>query len=236
MKSIYIATLLSAMFAFGQEFKQAPSIGNSSEYDLNSLLAGLKKEAQEVKLRYEYEVYLSEQYAMPKELTDMREQSLTVVEELGRGTYRSGRDDIVNNASELMYSYAKTIAPRLISEKNGEAKIKRFLQMAALFGVKVDDKCYVGPWHMCMMEAYSNLQYSDKGSLRLLDDNGYAFSVMRQMIGGRRNILSGKVEDPGSSPAFNYQVSIEDRNGLPYKVKCIIDFSPSKGKLIKKQD
>ena len=210
-------------------------IGNSSENDLNDLLADLKKDAQEVKLRYEYEVYLSDQYAVPKEFINFFNGAYVVSEDGDRTHIEVYERRISDNVPDLMNRFTKGLARRLISEKNGEAKIKRLLQIAALFGVSVDDKSYVGPWNMCMMEAYTNLLYSHNGRLHKLRSNEYS-GMVNEMINGEKNILSGRVEETRYFPAYNYQVSIEDRNGLPYKVKCVIDFSPSKNKLIKKQD
>ena len=210
-------------------------IGNSSENDLSDLLADLKKDAQEVKLRYEYEVYLSGQYAVPKEFIDCYDWAWGVDRDGDRTSIGVYERSISDNVPDLMNRFTKGLARRLISEKNGEAKIKRLLQIAALFGVSVDDKSYVGPWNMCMVEAYTNLLYSHNGRLHKLRSNEYS-GMVNEMINGEKNILSGRVEETRYFPAYNYQVSIEDRNGLPYKVKCVIDFSPSKNKLIKKQD
>ena len=51
------------------------------------------------------------------------------------------------------------------------------------------------------------------------------------------SLTSGKYRTGRKERAlFEYETSIEWKNGLPYKVSCSVDFSPSKNIIIKKEE
>lgn len=224
-----------------QETDETPAadeqtIDDSDEDLLDSIMA----DAKDVKLKYEYEVLLTDDYELPEKIAESEGHRFIYSANDAAHPYSLQQIDGAQSVNSAMVEYAKELT-RVLKDKK---KVKAYLEKAALIGfitkkggyiVMIDpytsadsatnEARYVGPLQLCLMEAEDNLQHNNKDLSRGVL-NGFYSSFM----GNKMKTASGDYEG-----YFKYNTSIEWKKGLPYKVKCSVDFTPSKSKLSKKE-
>ena len=211
--------------------------GNSDANNLDSLLDGMKDEMSDVKLVYEYECTLSENYVVPEEV--FGELNKLEFEKLAHG--REGENGEVRwsskrvkkgtkmvDARALMYELAK-MQYRTTGNKD---KVKKMLEAAATVGAMTSDKegVYVGPLQLCLIEAAARLQFRKDERARGMHPRSFLGDIAE----GEREI-NGTYEGDSDLPQFTYTTEMTREGGLPSKVKCRVDFTSSKAILLKKE-
>ncbi len=208
-------------------------VGNNDENNLEFLLNGMKQEMSDVKLVFEYECTLTEDYAIPEEIFEKNERSIDFesarYDDPNRVSWYSGsieKDTKSADAHALMFELTQA----KLRETEKKEEVKKVLAAAAAIGGKTPSgEVYVGPLQLCLMEAADCLQF--RREKRVGNLNSWRF--MKKIGEGERK-LSGTFEGDGDLPKFNYTTEVQWSGGLPLQVKCRVDFTPSKKDIIKK--
>lgn len=216
--------------------------GNSDANNLDSLLDGMKDEMSDVKLVYEYECTLSENYVVPEEVFGEEKVihgvQFAEYDDPNRvtwngGTVRKGKKAV--DVHTLMLELAKA----KFRETGEKDEVKKVLEVAAAIGgstpsggkyVGPRGEKYVGPLQLCLIEAAARLQFREDGRAR----NMHLRSFLRNIAEGKRGI-NGTYKGDSDLPQFTYTTEMTWEGGLPSKVKCRVDFTPSKAILLKKE-
>lgn len=199
---------------------ESPAVEESEEDDLDALI----NDALDVKLKYEYEVELTDDYELPEKIAEgNKRREVARVNEF-RAAFLKDIDD-AQPVKSMMAEYVKEVAQKLKDKK----EVKDHLERAALVGFQTKKGKYVGPLQLCLLEAEDNLLYNDRKVSFFHGERFY-----KRFIEDKMKTDSGKFK--GSDKLqFTYETSIVWKKGLPYKVKCSVDFTPSKDKLTKKE-
>lgn len=219
-----------------QETDETPAADEQTMDDSDEdLLDSIMADANDVKLKYEYEVLLTDDYELPEKIVESEERRHIYSTNDVSHFYFLQQINGAQPVNSAMVEYAKELT-RVLKDKK---KVKAYLEKAALIGfitkkgrysvtmdfyadAATNEARYVGPLQLCLMEAEDNLLYNNKD----LALHGFYLTFMKD----RTKAASGDYEG-----IFKYNTSVEWKKGLPYKVKCSVDFTPSKSKLSKKE-
>ena len=219
-----------------QETDETPAADEQT--DDEDILDSIMADANDVKLKYEYEVLLTDDYELPEKIVESEEHRPIYSANDVSHFYFLQQINGAQPVSSAMVEYAK----ELVRVLNDKKKVQAYLEKAAIIGfitkkgrysVTMDfyadsatnEARYVGPLQLCLMEAEDNLLYNNKDLARNTL-HGFYLTFMKD----RTKAASGDYKG-----IFKYNTSVEWKKGLPYKVKCSVDFTPSKSKLSKKE-
>ncbi len=214
----------------------------SGPNDLDALLENIDKEESNVKLVYEYECDITDDYVVPEVIFSNGEDVGGL--ELYR-TWDDGHYHIDDHGRTIRKKNVRTTAVRALmlelardvyrgtGQKN---EVKIALETAALLGITKEDKynsdtqyCYVGPLQLCMLEAARNLQFREGSSVKDISVPCFYQDLESGEVG-----LSGEHKGDLYHPAFSYQTEITWKDGLPSHAKCRVDFTLSKDIILKR--
>lgn len=197
----------------------------SEEDVLDSIIDEAEKAKSKLKLKYKYEIVLSDDYEFPENIESENGNRHIQRFDDPEDVHYTGFVKDTNGTqpvNTMMVEYAKEVYKALKDKK----KVQAHLEKAALVGFKSKSGTYVGPLQLCLMEAEDTLQYDNRDLDRKVL-YGFYNSFMKD---NKMKADSGDYEGN-----FKYRTSIEWKKGLPYKVKCTVDFTPCKSKLSAKE-
>ena len=206
--------------------------------DFGNFMDSLDAEYRDIKLVYECEVVISDEYSIPEKYHwadgDVRFYGYT-----GDGVASAMHDDITAYQAVIpARTMLKNKAIKWYKDHNGNRDtIRNNLSLAALWGSSAESghAYYMGPFFLCLIEIDRHVLRSGKRSSRLasVDRVDGMCHKLREAI--RQSKTSGKIDVFRGEVVLNYQFSIEWKDGLPWKAKVRIDLTPMKDKLLKKQ-
>ena len=190
--------------------------------------------AQDVKLVYEVEVVIDEDYVSPVSSVCAFIQANNYVCGPEIDSQRLAPMSISSGARSLFEAGLRYIH-RLLPED--DKLIERYMEFAAIYGLQVrgpetggEGSWYVGPASMCFDEINKNLCVRGEPSYRTWPVPHENVDCQYEM---QKPLYLTGIYDNGNY-CYNYRYSIQWRDGLPYKVYAKIDLSPMKDKLLKK--
>ena len=206
--------------------------------DFGNFMDSLDAEYRDIKLVYECEVVISDEYSIPEKYHwadgDERISGFS-----GDGVASAMHDD--NTAYQAVIparTMLKNKAIKWYQDNNGNRDtIRNNLSLVALWGspAESENACYMGPFFLCLIEIDRHVLRSGKRSSRLTSTSR-AVGMCRELQKAiRQSKTSGKIDVLRGEVVLNYQFSIEWKDGLPWKAKVRIDLTPMKDKLLKKQ-
>lgn len=203
--------------------------------DFSKFMDKLDAEYRNVKLVYECEVTISDDYTIPEQYhwkEDDRSKSLWNMGETRVSFDRFTNFESVVPARTCLMNKAR----EWYKSHNGDSEsVRKLLTFSALWGLRSDfnnSEYYLGPFFLNFIEIDKNILIAGShGSAPdfVSDDLGAIKERLNACIG--KSQMSGRIE--WSNGALNYQTSIEWKDGLPWKVKARIDLTPMKNKLLK---
>lgn len=197
-------------------------VGHSGENDFNDFMDQLDAENRNVQLVYEYEVIISDDYEVPKEF---RGVSFGCV-----GAYCRSFAENNNSGKVPAQSILKEIVREWYQTFNGDRRqIQQHLTAAAIAGCRGEKGTYMGPLSMCIEKAQQTIQFTSGCESALSDP---VFDIHDDLL---EHPQTGIYEYDGKV-IFTYTTSVEYKNGLPWRVKARVDFTPSKSIIIKRQN
>lgn len=194
--------------------------GHNGENDLNALIEEIEAENRNVQLVYEYEVIISDEYVAPEKF-------------YGSGSIclMCGDRDYAKDNKVAARTRLKQLAADLVRKHiNNKKEIAKSLALFAISGFAGDKGYYFGPLVLCLEDAYSNLQVSRNGYINDLPNFAWHPSFREKWL---QSPTQGSYTD--NDVSLKYATSIEWKDGLPWKVKARVDFTPSKSILIKRK-
>lgn len=207
-------------------------VGNNDENNLDARLAELNKEVMDVQLVYEYECAITDDYTIPVELFGDKEkiEFSNIMTLDGDSDYSMQRKSFKKGAVVDAATFMEELIKVAYKKTGNKESVKKALEAAALIGGGE----YVGPLQLCLTDAKNHLKFrAGENDVQNLDIGSFIGDISE----GKQKI-SGKIRDQyrHQLPAFTYESEITWQEGLPLKAKCRIDFTPSKAKLLKKED
>lgn len=237
MKTSMYAFLGMALICAG-----LPVVCKASGSDsLDTLLENIDKEESNVKLVYEYECDITDDYVVPEVIFSNGEDvyGLELYGTMDDGHYRIDDGRVIrkkNVRTTAVRALMLELARDVYRETGQKNDVKIALETAALLGITKEDKynsdtqyCYVGPLQLCMLEAARNLQFREGSRVEDISVPCFYHDLESGEVG-----LSGEHKGDLYHPAFSYQTEITWKDGLPSHAKCRVDFTLSKDIILKR--
>lgn len=217
--------------------------GNKCDEGFDTLINSLEKENQSFPLIYEFECTISDDYEIPEQIVTLsKNPQFQVV----------GMDSIGSKTNGAIYGVERSAA-QLIRETGGKVKArtklhelgrqiyqnyldKSLVKRALILGALIGRDGYIGPMQVCLLMAQSHFAYINPCGNR--QDHFFSEKSIPWVEWCNREVPkyeSGIIKESGSTPGYTYQCSMTWKDGFPYKVRCRLDFSISKKRLVKKQ-
>ncbi len=198
------------------EAKDTPNAGENDD----NFLDKLDGEYKGALLVYECELIISDQFEIPRQYrgknyedVDLKEGKRAVLSQFKKKT-REWYEATNGNRDAIMEKQAK----------------------AAILGLKdysfpCSDRCnFPGALMLCLTEANAQILLTDGKKSATLNDYTIPWELEKLWDDGNTNGTFSLQEQP----LFHYTTSVEWKNGLPWKAKARIDFSPAKSRIIKR--
>ena len=127
------------------------TIRNNDENAFDSFIDELAQDAKNVKLRYQYEVIISEDYELPKDLIGEKWIHVPCV---GSGDIAEhARMDLEELSRLPAHSMLKEFTKELYRKGFSREEIKKRLECAALFSFQTEQGVYLGPFLLSLLES-----------------------------------------------------------------------------------
>lgn len=224
--------------------------GKNDEIDSNvdALADSLERKVRDFPLVYEYECTITDDYQMPEDVVQLLKEKhaswvkIEASNSSNDGGARSCDGDSVEKWIEETggREKARTVLRELGKRVYQKLPDKAFLKRALIMGALIGCDGYVGPWQVCMLKAEANFNYTGSCGIKESFWGRYTtpWHENAREINGKPHVPNYEVGviDKGSyGPGYKYECSISWKDGLPYKVRCKLDFSPSLKYLVKKE-
>lgn len=203
--------------------------------DFGKFMDSLDAEYRDIKLVYECEVVISDEYTIPEKY-HLADDDVRIIGFSRDGVAEVWHDcDTAYQAVIPARTMLKNKALEWYQDNNGNRDaIRNNLSLVALWGSPAGSKnaYYMGPFFLCLIEIDRHVLMTGTWPSRLGSLAHDMCNELQEAI--RQSKTSGKMDVFRCEGVFNYQFSIEWKDGLPWKAKVRIDLTPLKDNLMKK--